>query len=110
LISVKLNTAFPVMAVLEDGRSSRFVQGKLYNNAGVLLSTFNVPIVSDGLYIKSDLMATIEGIFYIRYQVFIDAEFSTPSNQYAIVTDTIRVENMEENLTETTDRGDGRIA
>lgn len=104
---VKKGTPFVFTAVLEDGKQDKFIRATLLSSGGVVQSVYNVPHISDGLYSKNDIIATNEGIYLVKYEVFKDAGFISPAKQYSLSLETVRVEAIEESLTETIDYGDG---
>lgn len=107
---LKRGSPYVFSTTLEDGKEDKFIRAILMDINGVLLSTYNIPHLSSGVYLKSDILANDEGVFLVKYEVFKDAAFTKPAKQYQILLQTIRVEAIEENLTNTIDYGDGRIA
>jgi len=107
---IKKGSPYLFSVNLEDGKEDKFIRAFLMDINGVLLSTYNIPHVSNGVYLKSDILALNEGIFLVKYEVYKDAGFTKLAKQYSFLLQTVRVEAFEENINENIDIGDGRIA
>lgn len=72
------NVATPLHAVASDGATTLFVQAKIYDAAGLLVTTIPLPHVVAGLYVAS-YTPPLEGLFTVVYRFFMDAGFTIPA-------------------------------
>lgn len=107
---VKLGSPLPLSAILEDGRSDQFIRAEILDRSGNILQTLSIPHIANGIYSRADILAISVGDFMLSLSVFRDSSFLIPSQRYGRILKTVRVENIENVLTETIDLGDGRIA
>lgn len=89
---VKGNT-LPLKAVLSDGETNLYVRATIYAPDLTILTTKNLPHVSNGIYAESTYLPLVTGLFTVLYVVYDDAGYTTENTDYPRVSDTFFVVN-----------------
>jgi hypothetical protein len=114
---IKRGDNFLFQYTLADGREDRFIQVNLYDTADdSLIGSYDAPFLQDGIYQNKSISALTIGYFIARATVYKDALFTNRDNKYSLISETIRVENtaeqvsdLAETINENIDDSDGRI-
>ena len=109
MILVQKGDTFTMMRNLCDGKADKFIQAKMYDNSGTQIGNYAIPHMSEGMYLKNDIVASVVGVYLIKYVVYRDAGFQQESKRYEQSSDMYRVEDIIENLTDVIDLSDGSI-
>lgn len=90
------NVATPLHAVASDGATALFVQAKIYDALGALVTTIPLPHVVAGLYVASYTPPT-EGLFTVIYTFYTDPGFTIPA-LYDVGVETLDVNSERTNI------------
>jgi hypothetical protein len=105
---IKQGTPFPLKRSLQDGREDRYILARLFDQSDTQIGFHNVPHVTNGIYSLNTVIAGTIGIFSIKYEVYKDPAFTKIDKRYGQQLEIIRVEDIEDSLTDTIDMADGQ--
>lgn len=82
-MGVSLGDKIPIVCQLEDGKTNRFVQATVRDNAGTVLATVGCSHVADGLYVNQ--LQTMPNVPFVtvQFKVFVDAGFTIEDPDYS---------------------------
>lgn len=103
-----LGSNISLVKILSDGNENLFIKAELFDKSLNLIRTFELTHKEKGIYHNDSIPANTLGVYHIRYQVFKDHNFTIKA-KYKLAIDTIRIENIVNELKETIDYGDGNI-
>jgi hypothetical protein len=72
MLRATLNEVLPLQVLVPDGRSDLFVQARVFNPAGTLITTLQLPNIAEGLY-SVNWTPGSEGYVTAVYDIYLDS-------------------------------------
>lgn len=96
MLRATLNEAVPIQVLASDGRVDLYAKAYLYDVAGSLLASLDLPHLATGLYGSTYIWNT-EGYFTVVYRLFYDSGFSSPAD-YDYESELVEVSSDKTNI------------